>query len=220
MNIFIGSDERSDEADQVLVQSIRKNCTAPIEIQIIKAGDPGFDDWVMQPDIPYQYKDNEKKKSWMTRFSCFRFAIPELMGFKGKAIYLDCDMLVLGDLKELYDSIHDDVPWTCAVGYDTDVSVINCDKFNWNWWISIDWMKQSNWDISDYVRYMGVKGKIMMGSRPEWNSHDDSYDGVKLIHFTDMTTQPWKPWPERFSYSDDHPCANAVFAWQHYKNSL
>jgi len=38
----------------------------------------------------------------------------------------------------------------------------------------------------------------------EWNCCDGLRQGAKLIHWTNMETQPWKPWPERFSYTRAH----------------
>ena len=35
--------------------------------------------------------------------SLFRFLVPFLLNFQGMAFYIDCDMLVQADIKELFD---------------------------------------------------------------------------------------------------------------------
>lgn len=44
------------------------------------------------------------KLSHLTLEACFRYMIPEIRPEIDKAIYLDCDVTVLGDLKEFYDT--------------------------------------------------------------------------------------------------------------------
>ncbi len=43
-----------------------------------------------------------------TGFSFSRFQIPKLAGYKGRALYLDADMQVFGDIAELWDIPFDD----------------------------------------------------------------------------------------------------------------
>lgn len=220
LHIFVGTDQRSAVAEATLVKSIEMNCSGAIEVHFMRAGEPGWDNWKQQPQAPYDYAARERENTWMTQFSCFRFVIPELMKFKGRAIYLDVDMLVLGDLRELLDIVSDEQAWGCVMAYRTDVSVINCERFSWDWWMASDWMRQSDWNVENYISYLGQHAQIMMGGWPEWDCLDgDQYDPdrTKLVHYTDMNTQPWKPWPDRFSYAEPHPCPEVVELWNHYQ---
>jgi hypothetical protein len=39
---------------------------------------------------------------------------------------------------------------------------------------------------------------------------------TKLLHFTNMFTQIWRPWPERFPYDIEHPSPEACALFWHY----
>src|SRR5262249_4522979 len=43
---------------------------------------------------------------------------------------------------------------------------------------------------------------------PEWNARDEEYEPgrSKLLHYTTLHTQPWRPFPQRFAYLPN-PCA-------------
>src|SRR5688572_3303163 len=88
-HIFVGSDRSQLLAVKVLEHSIRRHTTMDIKLR-------SMDDLNL-PDP----KDIRQGKR--TGFSFTRFAIPKLMGYKGKAVYLDADMLVFRDFRELWD---------------------------------------------------------------------------------------------------------------------
>lgn len=121
--IYVGTDERMGKAERVLEHSLRRHASIEVEIHWMRAGDPGFEGWEIgrKPGAPYS------GGSWSTDFTCFRFAVPEVAGFQGRAIYLDADMLVLADVRELWDRRRRR-PWTCPGGR-SEVSVIDCAAF-------------------------------------------------------------------------------------------
>jgi lipopolysaccharide biosynthesis glycosyltransferase len=88
INIFIGTSDYEDEwIEKIYVYSLLKNTKAKLNIRFLRPRD--FPDW--------------NRDGWGTPFTCFRYAIPELMGFQGRAIYTDVDMLCLGDIEELWN---------------------------------------------------------------------------------------------------------------------
>lgn len=96
-----------------------------------------------------------------TGFSKLRFHIPKIA--TGYAIYLDVDMLVTGDIAKLYDYRWPG-KWACLVDGSTEVMVIDTSR-----------------PSPAYVRNIPM----------EWNSEDRITDGMQLLHFTDLTCQPW-----------------------------
>src|SRR5436190_1656705 len=84
LRIFIGTDESQIVAHQVLAHSIRAHASIPVEIR------PMFDD-----EAPTPTSDALGPR---TRFSFTRFLIPELAGYAGRALYVDADMVVFGDV--------------------------------------------------------------------------------------------------------------------------
>jgi lipopolysaccharide biosynthesis glycosyltransferase len=53
-------------------------------------------------------------KPFSTEFSHSRFLVPELMGFKGWALFLDCDMLFKCDVKEIFQHADDRYAVMCV----------------------------------------------------------------------------------------------------------
>lgn len=93
INVMIGYDPREAIAYHVLAHSIMRRASAPVSITPLylpyleKAG------LYSRPRDPMQSTD----------FTFSRFLVPYLSGFKGISIFLDSDMLCLGDITELVD---------------------------------------------------------------------------------------------------------------------
>ena len=91
VNIFIGYDSVESVAYHTLCESILSRASVPIAIHPIKRS--------LLKDIHSRPIDEKQSNE----FSFTRFLVPHLMGYKGYAIFMDCDMLVLDDIKKLYD---------------------------------------------------------------------------------------------------------------------
>lgn len=211
IRIFVGTDERMGASDLALAHSIDKHRSGPVELHWMRAGTPPFDSWdIGRPPLrPYS------GRGWATDFTCFRFAVPELANFKGKAIYVDTDMLFLADPYELFNT-RTRKPWESA-GSRTDVSVINCALFHrLEFWPSIADMRTSGHGIRDYTNLLHKHNYRGTAIDPQW----DCLDGrgyhptkTKLLHFTNMRTQPWEPYPDIFPYDQPHPHPAVCQLW-------
>lgn len=84
LRIFIGTDPRQPVAFHVLTASILKHATQPVAITPIKLS-----------TLPM-------KRRGLTEFTYSRWLPPWLAGYSGQALYMDADMLVRGDLAELF----------------------------------------------------------------------------------------------------------------------
>jgi hypothetical protein len=92
VRVFVGcSDGQDTESQAVLEYSLRRYASQPVELVWLK---PNPD-----PAHPLGGWDTHE---WGTPFSGLRWAIPHLCGYEGRAIYLDSDMIVLGDIAELW----------------------------------------------------------------------------------------------------------------------
>ena len=83
MKVFIGYDPRQPIAFQVLAHSIWKRASKPVEI------------------IRLQLNQLPIQRRGLTEFTYSRFLVPYLCGYKGEAVFMDADMLCLGDIHEL-----------------------------------------------------------------------------------------------------------------------
>lgn len=88
--VFIGYDERESIAYHVLAHSILKRSTCPVSIIPLR-----------RETIQGSFTRPRGEKD-ATDFSNSRWIIPHLMGYEGWAIFMDCDMLMRGNIAELW----------------------------------------------------------------------------------------------------------------------
>jgi len=220
--VFVGSDKRMTKIECALIASIFMNTSCSMNIFFMRHSE-NFN-W----NIGRRYGNPYSGVGWATDFSCYRFAVPGLCDkfYKGlaidRALYLDADMIVLGDLTELFNLHFDDGEVVKTVdGGGMDVILWNINERNGFLksnpdWLSLDEMKLSGNNFDFYVNKMNSDGKKTDVIPREWNCKDYCDKDSKLIHFTDMTTQPWKPWPERFSYDKKHKSDSACKEFERY----
>ena len=103
MKVFVGYDTREDIAYQVCKHSILSKQPAadvrPLKQQELR-------------DAGWYKRDVDKLAS--TEFTVTRFLIPELTDFKGWALFMDCDMILTTDIKELFDQADDKYAIMCV----------------------------------------------------------------------------------------------------------
>ncbi|QXP83533.1 glycosyltransferase [Methylococcus sp. Mc7] len=90
IRIFIGYDPREALAFSVLAHSIHVRASQPVSITPL-----------MLTQLGQAYR-RERSPLQSTDFSFSRFLVPYLAGFSGWSVFMDCDMLVLEDIVELW----------------------------------------------------------------------------------------------------------------------
>lgn len=146
-----------------------------------------------------------------TGFSFTRFAIPKLMGYAGRAIYLDADMLVLRDFRELWSLPFGEckiIIQGAAAPTDSSaaprgtnkkrqkqcsVMLLNCEALNWDPEEIISGL-DGRYSYEELLYDMCIleEHEISYAVPFEWNSLEVFEPGkTGLIHYTDMQTQPW-----------------------------
>ena len=89
VRVYVGTDRSQLLAVAVLEHSIGRHTRRPVQVCPL-----------IDLDLP---EPRDIRQGSRTNFSFARFAIPELAGYAGKALYLDADMLVFRDIGELWD---------------------------------------------------------------------------------------------------------------------
>ena len=92
MKVFVGYDTREDIAYQVCKHSI-KSKSKLADVRPLKQQELRDAGWYTRPI----------DKLASTEFTFTRFLIPELTNFQGWALFMDCDMILTTDIKELFD---------------------------------------------------------------------------------------------------------------------
>lgn len=197
IRVFVGADRSQALAIDVLAYSIRKHTDAQVEVI------PMVDLDVPTPKDP---------RNWQrTGFSFSRFCIPELAGYRGRAIYMDADMQVFKDIRELWnipfdgrkvlvqESVeHTDVtlaksnaPVTrkkqCAV------MLLDCGQLRWDVRQVVRGLDEGQYTYAELLENMCILPEDDVGYAVpfRWNSLEHFDASTCLIHYTDMGTQPW-----------------------------
>lgn len=129
-----------------------------------------------------------------TSFSLQRFLIPEACGFLGRGVYLDSDMVVLSDIRGLWDTpFPDGAKVLTTGGWQSAVSLLDAKACGWS---IRDICKRLDegfpYGKLSSLKFMS-KTEVVGALDPRWNCMDElPKDGDPfLVHFTAMNSQPW-----------------------------
>jgi lipopolysaccharide biosynthesis glycosyltransferase len=92
IRVFIGFDPREAVAYHTLSHSILRHASTPVSITPLALCQ-------LEPNLLWR----ERNPLQSTDFAFSRFLVPYLCGYKGWAIFVDCDMLFTKDIKRLWD---------------------------------------------------------------------------------------------------------------------
>lgn len=187
VRIFVGADETQRLGARVLEFSIREHASISTRLEIIdNAGLP----------VP---RDPQRRAR--TGFSFSRFKIPALCGREGRAIYLDADMLVFTDIKDLWTRnfgdawlLHSDWPGKGGRAPQYSVMLLDCGKLDWDAEALVRALDSGAYDYKALMHDFAMMPaeRKQPGLESAWNSLEHYERGVtKLLHYTDMPTQPW-----------------------------
>ncbi len=184
VRIFLGTERGQFRAERAFLWSIEKHRDPSRIYEIHLLGDlKGF-----------------RRGFWLTGFTNYRFAIPALTGFDGRAIYNDADQVYLTDPAELFDLDMGKAGFLSINDRDTSVMLIDCRRMA-QAWNEHDVHRLSRKALEARARKAGLWGDLDDG----WNARDSEYDpgSSRLVHFTTLHTQPWRPFPDQFVYFDN-----------------
>jgi len=178
----MGTEAGQYRAERVFIWSIKQVCDPSRVYEIYLMKDlPGFN-----------------RRWWLTGFTNYRFAVPSLAGGAGRAIYNDVDQIYLADPALLFDADMAHYGFLSISRQDTSVMLLDCARMAqvWTREAAQGWRRQA---LEATARAIpGLWGSI----DAEWNARDEEYapNRSRLVHFTVLQTQPWRPFPEHYVY--------------------
>ena len=230
VRVYVGTDRSQLLAVKVLEHSIKRHTQLPVEVYPML-------------DLPIR-KTKDPRQRQRTGFSFSRFCIPNLCNYNGRAIYMDADMLVFKDIAELWNwpfenhtillqrtlnneqakkNKHGAPPRRirqCAV------MLIDCQNNTWKIDDIIDSLDTKKYTYEDLMYDLCIIDDDKVGEvLPfEWNSLEHYDQGTRLIHYTDMNTQPWtstmNPWAEKWFEEVRLMLSNGSLTWAELKGEI
>ncbi|HVF35244.1 MAG TPA: glycosyl transferase [Candidatus Saccharimonadia bacterium] len=187
MRIFCGADRSQQLPFEVLAHSIRRHASRACDIRTI--------DNALAPPV------SDPRHAPYTEFSFGRFAIPELCGHAGRALYMDSDMLVFRDIAEAFDVPFDGAKILIEAGSrdardrgkHAAFMLLDCARLPWR----VAEIVAGLGTRYDYNELLSLDPLVAPGEIAEripagWNSLD-AFDPAttRNIHYTEIRTQPW-----------------------------
>lgn len=197
IRVYVGADRSQMLAVPVLAYSIQRHTKAKVEV-------------IPMVDLPVP-RPKDPRNGQRTGFSYSRFCIPALAGYSGKAIYMDADMLVFRDIRELWDIPFDgakvviqkevkfgDVT-TLKAGAPRKrqkqcaVMLLDCGRLDWTIDALVAAMDEGRFNYEQLMYELCIleEKDINYGVPFEWNSLEHADASTCLLHYTDVYTQPW-----------------------------
>ncbi len=116
------------------------------------------------------------------------------MSFSGRALVIDPDVLVLGDIGDLLSlDLEGNAIAACRrdMGWETSVMLLDCAKLShWRIEAIMAELKALRMDYLDLLWLRNEPGVLDLPGI--WNSHDKTGPDIRMLHMTRVDTQPWK----------------------------
>jgi hypothetical protein len=223
--ITVGYDSPHPDAYAVCVHSLKRLASRPVAVTGIHLG-------TMQRKGLYRREierrtvdgrdylfDPISEAPMSTEFAISRFLAPVIAGWKGWAVFMDCDILALGDIWELFAQLdyryalmcvqHDHRPVSgtkmdgrAQLGEIDDRAAGRYTRKNWSSVMAFNCGHQANSRLTlelinsvpgrDLHRFCWLKDHEIGALPGEWNflvGHSDPQISPKLVHYTDGG--PW-----------------------------
>ena len=235
IRLFVGTSENHDTSiEKIYLYSILKNTNSKVEVTWLRPS--MFPDW--------------RREGWGTPFTCFRYAIPELCNFKGRALYTDCDMINFRDIADLWRTdlkgkpfgmVWDALQMNNEKWVNTDqergwwcdsVMLIDCAKAK-QWVDTIDkqaqWKGTYKWHFMEKIGspFKGKSESIVQELDARWNSFDGAdtaYPYKKPYPMDDKIQLPleqiWQVHLTALSYQPWHPKYNPHAKASHKRQDI
>ena len=151
--------------------------------------------WEGDPPSVFRRRD-------LQAFAPLRRLVPALLGFAGRALVLDPDVFAIGDVHELLTRDMDGKAILCRRQprtrhgrplHSSAVMLLDCEKLgHWDWERDVDAIFRCALPLGAWLALLDESPERIGLLEDEWNDFDTLTGRTKLLHNTEILTQPWK----------------------------
>lgn len=202
--VFIHTNEKQIIGALVATHALKRNSAAPerFDVRIITTEEFPF----LAARQGQIYLREGHKVAWnnhdLQSFTPLRFAVPELMGYRGRAVITDPDIFAVGDINDLFDldmgtaaimARRMDADFRRPLHYASSVMLLDCSRLT-HWQAERDFARLFAFerDYRDWMWLLLEAPGMVASLAPAWNDFDHLDGNTKLLHNTHRRTQPWK----------------------------
>jgi hypothetical protein len=222
-SIFIGYDPREAEAFGVCRHSL-KTFAAGVPVHAVVLDELRDGGLYRRPTSMREGRlwDDISEAGMSTEFAVSRFLVP-LMSKTKWALFLDCDILALGDLEPLWAQLDDSKAVMCVKHEHKPVDATKMDgqlqqlyaRKNWSSVVAWNCQHEANRALTvemvnsvpgrDLHRFSWLKDEDIGALHPRWNyliGHTKNVDNPTLVHFTEGG--PWLEAYRNVEFADEY----------------
>lgn len=191
IRVFVGCAANGEdvESQAVLENSLRRHTDHEVEIT-----------WMHLSQDPKSPFSKWRTDLWSTPFSGFRWIVPELCDFKGRALYMDSDVIIRADISLLWETVFEPNKVVVAKGgphgWRFCVSLWNCERAK-RYLPAMHLLKSTITGHRNMIDFMRVNQHLVQPfSNGNWNCIDgEDYlsvndPDIKILHYSSEAHQP------------------------------
>ncbi|MCO6441871.1 MAG: hypothetical protein J5I81_12495 [Nitrococcus mobilis] len=185
IQIYIGCTPAQEVVAKVLAWSVLEHTRDPVQFHRLH-------ECAVEFEMPRQPENRPG-----TPFSFQRFMIPEIAGFKGRAIYMDSDQIVFKDIAKVFERPMGGAPLLCCDTHKknkprpmlrSSFMLLDCARLDWK---MRDIVSDLDAERYSYQSLFSLEGYDTSLPR-SWNSLDQyRWPITALLHYTGKENQPW-----------------------------
>jgi hypothetical protein len=203
--VFVHTNDYQLLAALVSIYSLRRNCQNPQDFEVRLLRLEGSDIDGRRDGQAYSANG---EKTWdhteQNAFHLIRRSVPSRMNFGGRALVLDPDVFAVSTIAPLLNvDMQGKAIWARYIGdgflgdgkamYSTGVMLLDCTKLtHWTWEDEIHALFSGRADYWDLMQLSHEDPSSIGELSEDWNSMDKLTAETRLLHFTRVSTQPWK----------------------------
>jgi hypothetical protein len=202
--VFIHTNEKQRLGALVSRHALLRNSANPtaFDVRILRAEDFAF----LTQREGQRYLREGKMVVWknddLQSFPPLRFAVPELMGYAGRAVVIDPDVFAVGDVNELFErdmggrailARRMESDFRRPLHWASSVMLLDCARLQ-HWQAERDFglLFEAKRDYRDW-NWLLLEPEGSVGELEHvWNDFDTLTPQTRMLHNTHRRTQPWK----------------------------
>jgi len=154
----------------------------------------------------FSWWEDSKPQAWRRKdyasFHLLRRMVPALMGYTGRALVIDPDVFAVGDVYDLLSRDMEGKAIVCRERpygrngrtlYSSAVMLLDCERLtSWEPEREIEGLFSGRLQLGPLIALLDVEAGEIGLLEEEWNDFDRLSPRTKLLHNTEVATQPWR----------------------------
>jgi len=198
IRVFSGASANGEDAEAcaVLEYTLRSNSSMPVDLEWMSLSRDSRSPFYSAPDLD----EGWRTERWGSPFTALKWAVPFMCGYSGRAVYVDPDFVVRGDLADLW---HLEMPPGTLVAarrfggaFRFNVCIFDCGAFRARLGLELLDLQRNVGTHQELMEHFAQNRSLVQALDPFWHVLDTEIEGtigaeVCAYHCSRMNLQPY-----------------------------